>query len=107
MLSAIYTLHYEEHSDSLRAGKFRGSNPGLGGGARLSAPVQTGPGGPPSLLYNGFRVSFTGGKPAGALRWLPTPPSAEVKERVELYFYSPLGLRGVFQDELYFTLKWK
>jgi len=23
--------------------------------ARFSAPVQTGPGGPPSLLYNGYR----------------------------------------------------
>ena len=29
-------------------------------GARFSAPVQTGPGTPPSLLYNGYRV-FPGG----------------------------------------------
>ena len=34
-------------------------------GARFSAPVQTGPGAPPSLLYNGYRV-FPGGKAAGA-----------------------------------------
>jgi len=34
-------------------------------GARFSAPVQTGPGGPSSLLYNGYRV-FPGGKTAGA-----------------------------------------
>jgi len=26
----------------------------------------------------------------------PPPSSAEVKERVELYLYSPLGLRGLF-----------
>jgi len=34
---------------------------------RFSAPVQTDPGGPPSLLHNGYWV-FTGGKAAGALR---------------------------------------
>ena len=39
---------------------------------------------PHSLMYNGYRV-FTGGKEAGAWCWPPTPPSAEVKERVELY----------------------
>ena len=36
-------------------------------GATFSAPVQTGPGGPPSLLYNGYLV-FPGGKAAGAWR---------------------------------------
>ena len=36
-------------------------------GARSSAPVQTEPGGPPCLLYNGCRV-FSGGKAAGAWR---------------------------------------
>ena len=34
-------------------------------GARFSAPVQTGSWGPPSLLYNGYRL-FPGGKAAGA-----------------------------------------
>jgi hypothetical protein len=31
----------------------------------------------------------------------PLPPTAEVKERVELYLYSPLGLRSLLQGELY------
>jgi len=63
--------------------------------SRFSAPVQTGPGGPLSLQYNGYRV-FPRGKAAGAWRWPPTPSSAEVKERVELYLYPPPpGLRGL------------
>ena len=44
----------------------------------------------PSLLYNGYRV------PSPGVKWLgcgirPPPPSAEVKERIELYLYSPPG----------------
>jgi hypothetical protein len=48
------------------------------------------PWGPPSLLYNGYWV-FPRGKAAGAWRWSPTSSSAEVRERVELYLYSPSG----------------
>ena len=48
------------------------------------------PGGLPSLLYNGYTV-FIGGKAAGAWLWPPTPSSADVKERVDLYLYSPSG----------------
>ena len=39
---------------------------------------------PPSLLYNGYRVSFPGLKRPGRGVDHPPPSSAEVKERVEL-----------------------
>ena len=61
--------------------------------------------GPPSLLYNRYRV-FPGGKAAGTWRWQPTPSSAEVKERVWLNLYPPqptVGLYGLFSGELYLT----
>jgi hypothetical protein len=47
--------------------------------------------GPPILLYNGWRVSFPGGK---QLKWgikYSPPSSAKVKERVQLYLYSLSG----------------
>ena len=43
--------------------------------------------GPPSLLKNGYRVSFLGVKRSGRGVDHPPPVSAEVKERVELYMY--------------------
>ena len=49
------------------------------------------PCGPPSLLDNGYRVSFPGVKrPTRGLNH-SRPSGAEVKERVELYLYSPSG----------------
>ena len=48
------------------------------------------PRGPTSLRHNVYPV-FPGGKAAKAWRLPPTPSSAEVKERVELYFYYPSG----------------
>jgi len=65
----------------------RGSNPG-GGEIFRTCPDRTWD--PLSLLYNGNRV-FPGGKAAEAWRWPPTSSSAEVKQRVELYLYSPSG----------------
>ena len=49
------------------------------------------PWGPPSLLYNGYRVSFPGVKRPECGVDRPPPSSAEVKEWVELYLYSPRG----------------
>jgi len=50
---------------------------------------------PPSFLYNGYRV-FPKGKAATVWRSPPNSSSTEVKERVELYLYSPLGRTGQF-----------
>jgi hypothetical protein len=52
--------------------------------------------GPPSLLYNGYRV-FPGGKERLGRDAGPSPPSSAVgHERVELYLYSPYGLYGLY-----------
>jgi hypothetical protein len=49
------------------------------------------PWGPPSLLYEGYRVSFPGLKRPWRGVNHPLPSSAKVKERVELYNYSHSG----------------
>jgi hypothetical protein len=66
----------------------RGSN--LGGGEIFSTRPDR-PWGPPSLLYNGYRFSFPGVKRPGRGVDHPPPSSTVVKERVELYLYSPSG----------------
>ena len=59
-------------------------------GARISSPIQTGPGAHPASYTMGmgyFPEVKLPGRGAGH-----SPPSdAEVKERVELYFYSTFG----------------
>ena len=76
------------YSDSLRAGR-SGDRIPVGGEIFRIRPYS--PCGPPSFLYNGYRI-FPGGKAAGAWRWPLTPSSAEVEGRVELYICSPSGL---------------
>ena len=75
----------------------RGSNAG-GGEIFRNRPER--PWGPPSILYNGYRV-FSVGKAAGTWRWPPTPSSAEVKERIELYLYSLSGPSWPVQGWIY------
>jgi len=64
----------------------RGSNPD--GDARFSAPVQTDPGAHPAS-YKCIRGPCSGDKAAVAWHWHRLPSEAVVKERIELYIYSP------------------
>ena len=58
--------------------------------ARFSTPVQTGPGDHPASYTMGGG-SLPGVKRPGGGVDHPPPSVAEVKERVELYLYSPSG----------------
>jgi len=64
-------------------------------GARFSAPVQTGPGNHPASYTVGTGSFLRVKWPEHGVDH-PPPSSAKVKEIVELYLYSPLGLRGLF-----------
>ena len=58
-------------------------------GTRFSAPVQTGPEAHPASCKMGTG-SFPGVRCGRGVTLTPSPPSsAEVKNRVELYLYSP------------------
>jgi len=59
-------------------------------GARFTAPVQTVPGAHPAS-YAVSTGSFPGVNRPGRGVDHPPPSSAEVKERAELYLYSPFG----------------
>jgi hypothetical protein len=76
-----------QYSDSLRAGR---SGDRIPVGARFSVAVQIGPGSHPASYTMGAG-SFSGVKRPGRGVDHPPPSSAEVKERVELYLYSPSG----------------
>jgi hypothetical protein len=81
----LVNTYVDRSSDSLRAGR---SGSRILVVARFSAPVQTGPGGRPAS-YTVGTGSFPGVKrPDRGVDRRP-PSSAEVKERVELYLYSP------------------
>jgi len=58
--------------------------------ARFSASVQTGPGAQSASYTMGTRSSPGVKRPGRGVDY-PPPSSAEVKERVELYLYSPSG----------------
>ena len=58
------------------------------GGGEISRIRPDRPWGPPSLLYNGYRVCFQGVKWPERGVDHPPPSSIEVKETVELYLYS-------------------
>ena len=60
-------------------------------GTTFFAPVQIDPGAHPAFYTMGTG-SFPGVKRPGRGVDHPPPSSAEVKERVELYLYSPMGL---------------
>ena len=76
------------NSDSLRAGR---SGHRIPVEARFSAPVQTGLGAHRASYIMGTTGSFPGVKWPGRGVYHSPPCSAEVKERVELYLYSPSG----------------
>jgi len=83
------------YSDWLRAGR-SGIESRWG---RDFLPVQTGPGAHPASCTMGTG-SFPGVKRPGRGVDHPPPSSAEVKERVGLYLYSPMGLHSLFWGEL-------
>ena len=66
----------------------RESNPG---GGEIFRTRTDRPWDPPSLLYNGYRVSFPGVKRPGRGVDHPPPSSVQVEGRVELYICSPSG----------------
>jgi len=74
------------YSDSLLAGR-SGDRIPCGGEIFRTGPIQ------PQVQW--VPDLFPWGKAAGSRSWKPTPSNAEVKERVELYIYFPLGLYGL------------
>jgi hypothetical protein len=81
----------------------RGSNPG--GEIFHTNPDPSW--GPPGLLYSAYQVSFLGVQRLGCHVDLPPPFSAEVKERIELYLYSPSGPKSEFNHILIYVCIFK
>ena len=69
------------------------------GGDEIFRTCPDRPWGPPSLLYNGYRV-FPGGKERPGRHADPSPSSSHGHaghERLELYLYSPYGPYGLYR----------
>ena len=81
-------VQLSRYSDSLRAGP---SADRIQMGKRFSSPVQTGSEAHPASCTKMGIGSFLGVKRLGRGADNPPPSSAEVKESVELYLYSPSG----------------
>ena len=84
--SGVWTDITSRYSDSLRAGR---SGDRIPVGGEIFCTRSDRLWGPLSLQYKVYRV-FPGDNVVGAWRLPPNPSSAEVKERIELYVYSPL-----------------
>jgi hypothetical protein len=85
MRTQRYTMDKKGGTKQRKERTNKQTNPG-GGDIFRTGPE--GPWGPPSLLYNGHRVCFPGVKQPGRdVNHIP-PSNDEVKERVELHFYS-------------------
>jgi hypothetical protein len=84
----IYNSIVGRYSDSLHAGR---SGDRIPVGATFSASVQTGPGAHPASYTMGTGSLYRGVKRPGSGVDHPPSSSARVKERVELYLYSPSG----------------
>jgi len=69
----------------------------------IDPPDQTGSETHPAY-YTMDAWSFPGVNRPGRGLDHPLPSATEVKDKVELYVYPPLGLRGLFYGELYLCL---
>jgi len=92
-IDALFTLcgpvYRRRYSDSLWAGQ---SGNRILVGSEIFCTHPDWPWGPPRFLYSGYHVSCLGVKWLGHGIDHPLPSGAEVKERVELYLYSPSGM---------------
>ena len=88
----IYKAHMAQDSSVCIANSYGHNGPGIEFRWRRDFPLPSRTAletiQPPIQWVPGL---FPGVKTAGAWRWPPTPSIAEVKERVELYLYSPSG----------------
>ena len=87
----LCTGERSRYSDSLRPGR---SGDRIPVRAKFSAPVQTGPGALPSLLYSGYRVSFP----------LLKQPARGVNHPPSYTSTPPPILHVLFEGELYLVL---